>query len=44
MRAVGCANNDLAAEFDRIETEETGAGVHEKYLALAGALEQEAVR
>jgi hemerythrin-like domain-containing protein len=28
----------LAAEFDRIEHEETGAGVHEKYHALAHEL------
>jgi hemerythrin-like domain-containing protein len=28
--------------FEHVEYEETGAGVHEKYLALAGAIEQEA--
>lgn len=28
--------------FERVEHEETGAGVHEKYLALAEALEREA--
>ena len=27
--------------FERVEHEETGEGVHEKYLALAGALEKE---
>ena len=32
----------VAADFERVEHEETGAGVHEKYLALAEALEQEA--
>ena len=31
------------ADFDRIEHEETGEGVHEKYLALAERLEQQAV-
>ena len=28
-------------DFEHIKKEETGAGVHEKYLALASALEQE---
>ncbi len=32
----------MAEGFERIEHEETNAGVHEKYLALADALEQEA--
>jgi hemerythrin-like domain-containing protein len=32
----------VAQEFERVEHEETGEGVHEKYLALAEALEQEA--
>jgi hemerythrin-like domain-containing protein len=32
----------LAAEFERIELEETGAGTHAKYHALAEALEREA--
>jgi hemerythrin-like domain-containing protein len=32
----------LSAEFERIEHEEIGAGVHEKYHALAEALEKEA--
>jgi hemerythrin-like domain-containing protein len=32
----------LSEEFERIEHEETGAGVHEKYHALAEALEKEA--
>ncbi len=32
---------DLAAAFEHIEHEETGEGVHEKYLALAEALERE---
>ena len=33
---------ELAVAFERIEHEETGEGVHEKYLALAEALEREA--
>ena len=32
----------VVEEFERVEHEETGEGVHEKYLALAGKLEQEA--
>ncbi len=32
----------VAAAFDHLEHEETGEGVHEKYLALAEALEKEA--
>jgi hemerythrin-like domain-containing protein len=32
----------VADDFERVEHEETGAGVHEKYLALAEALEREA--
>ncbi len=32
---------ELTEAFDHIEHEETGAGVHEKYLALAEALERE---
>ncbi|MEJ2597373.1 MAG: hemerythrin domain-containing protein [Anaerolineales bacterium] len=32
----------VAEAFDRLEHEETGEGVHEKYLALAEALEKEA--
>jgi len=31
----------LLADFETVEHEETGAGVHEKYLALAEKLEQE---
>jgi len=31
----------LAVAFEHIEHEETGEGVHEKYLALAEALERE---
>ena len=31
----------VAEDFEHIEHEETGEGVHEKYLALAGALEKE---
>jgi hemerythrin-like domain-containing protein len=36
------AQNKLAAEFERIEREETGAGVHEKYHAMAEAMAEEA--
>lgn len=32
----------LAEAFERVEHEETGAGVHEKYLAVADELEREA--
>jgi hemerythrin-like domain-containing protein len=31
----------VVEEFERVEHEETGEGVHEKYLALAGKLEDE---
>ncbi len=31
----------VSADFERVEHEETGAGVHEKYLALAEKLEKE---
>lgn len=41
-RVVAPTSQDkLAEDFERIEREETGAGVHEKYLALAEALEKE---
>lgn len=33
----------VSEEFDRVEHEETGEGVHEKYLALAEALERESL-
>jgi hemerythrin-like domain-containing protein len=33
--------SEVAEAFEHIEHEETGAGVHEKYLALAEALERE---
>jgi hemerythrin-like domain-containing protein len=32
----------VADDFEHVEHEETGEGVHEKYLALAEALEKEA--
>lgn len=32
---------EVAEAFERVEHEETGEGVHEKYLGLAEALEQE---
>jgi hemerythrin-like domain-containing protein len=32
----------VAVDFERVEHEDTGEGVHEKYLALAEALEREA--
>ncbi len=34
----------LVDRFETIEHEETGEGVHEKYLALAAALEKEAAQ
>jgi hemerythrin-like domain-containing protein len=41
-RFIPPAEQDKVAEdFERVEHEETGAGVHEKYLALAEALEDE---
>ncbi len=41
-RAIPAAKHDAVNEaFDRVEHEETGAGVHEKYLALAEKLEAE---
>ena len=33
----------VGAEFERIEVEETGAGIHEKYHALAEVLEKESL-
>ena len=42
-RAISTANQEQVAEdFERVEHEETGEGVHEKYLALAESLEAEA--
>lgn len=35
------AQDGVAERFDQVEHEETGAGVHEKYLGLADTLEQE---
>ncbi len=35
------AQDDVAEGFERVEHEETGEGVHEKYLALAESLERE---
>ncbi len=34
-------HDQVAADFERVEHEETGEGVHEKYLALAEVLEKE---
>lgn len=34
--------NQVVEDFERVEHEETGAGIHEKYLALAEALASEA--
>jgi hemerythrin-like domain-containing protein len=34
----------VTADFERIEAQETGEGVHEKYLALAEVLEKESTR
>ncbi len=36
------AQGKLAVEFERIEREETGAGVHEKFHAMAEAMAEEA--
>jgi hemerythrin-like domain-containing protein len=36
------AQEQVAVDFERVEHEETGEGVHEKYLALAEALQREA--
>jgi hemerythrin-like domain-containing protein len=36
------AQGQVAEDFERVEHEETGEGVHERYLALAEALEREA--
>jgi len=35
---------DVLEDFERVEHEETGEGVHEKYLALAEKLEKEALQ
>jgi|GEM_PF-4489296 len=34
----------VAADFERVEHEEMGEGVHEKYLALAEVLEKESLK
>lgn len=36
-------HDGVAAAFARVEHHETGVGVHQKYLALAEALEREAI-
>jgi hemerythrin-like domain-containing protein len=42
-RAIPSTSQEkVTQDFDHIEHEETGAGVHEKYLALAERLESEA--
>ena len=42
-RVIPAAQHDQVEQaFEHVEHEETGAGVHEKYLALAEKLEQEA--
>jgi len=38
----GEARDQLTADFERVEREETGAGVHEKFLAMLDGLEREA--
>lgn len=40
----GRAQAEVAEGFERVEHEETGQGVHERYLALADAIEQEAAQ
>ncbi len=37
----GEARDQLTADFERVEREDTGAGVHEKYLAMLEGLERE---
>jgi hemerythrin-like domain-containing protein len=42
-RALPPASQEkVTRDFDRVEHEETGEGIHEKYLALADSLEKEA--
>jgi hemerythrin-like domain-containing protein len=42
-RAIPVDQHDnVADDFERVEHEETGEGVHEKYLALAASLEKQA--
>jgi hemerythrin-like domain-containing protein len=42
-RVIPVNEHELVMDgFDKVEHEETGEGVHEKYLALAVALEKEA--
>ena len=36
--------NKLISDFERLEQEETGEGIHEKYLAMAEALEKETLQ
>jgi hemerythrin-like domain-containing protein len=44
-RIIPVAKQDmLTTEFERIKREETGLGIHEKYLALAEVLESESTR
>jgi hemerythrin-like domain-containing protein len=38
----GSARDQLTADFEQVEREETGAGVHEKYLVMLDGLEREA--
>jgi hemerythrin-like domain-containing protein len=37
----GAAREQLTADFAQVEREETGAGVHEKYLGMLDGLERE---
>ena len=41
---TGPAQAEVSAAFDRVEQEETGQGVHERFLALADTIEKEAGR
>ena len=36
------AQDQVAEDFERVEHEETGEGIHEKYLGLAKTMEAEA--
>ena len=40
----GAAQAEVSAAFDHVEQEETGQGVHERFLALADTIEREVAR
>jgi hemerythrin-like domain-containing protein len=41
-RVILLPQDDVWEAFEKVEHEETGEGVHEKYLGIAEALEKEA--